>query len=209
MLTASVWAEEEPQLVLDTGGHMAQIKAIAFTSDGRQLLSASHDKTIRVWDLATGKTVRTLRGEIAPGNPGKIFAMALSPDGKWLAVGGWFAPGHGIKDDEVGTIRLYDFASGRLVALLKGHENVVFRLAFSPDGRQLISGSGDNTAIIWDVAARRSLHRLTGHGAEIYAVGFTPDGARVVTGSYDHELRLWRVADGGEIARCRAMAIGC
>ena len=64
--------------------------------------------------------------------------------------GGWFAPGRGVKDDEVGTIRLYDFASGRLVALLKGHEDVVLGLAFSPGSRHLISGSADKTAIIWD-----------------------------------------------------------
>ena len=194
-----------PLLMLDTGGHMALINAIAFTPDGGQLVSASEDKTIRVWDLATGKTVRTIRGESAPGDQGKIYAMALSPDGKWLAAGGFFdGPG-----DARNAIRLYDFASGRLVALLKGHENVVSGLAFSSDGRHLISGSGDFTAIIWDtgspsgagVETRRPEHRLRGHGDHIYAVGFTPDGARAVTGSNDHELRLWRVADGGEIAR--------
>ena len=82
-------AEERPVLQLDTGGHMAIIKGIAFTPDGRQLVSASEDKTIRVWDLASGKTVRTIRGESAAGPAGKVYAMALSPDGKWLAAGGW------------------------------------------------------------------------------------------------------------------------
>jgi WD40 repeat protein len=202
-------AAGEPVLMLDTSGHMVLINDIAFTPDGRQLVSASGDKTIRVWDLAMGKTARTIRGESAPGRAGMIYAMALSPDGKWLATGGWFARGHGIKDEEVGTIRLYDFASGRLIALLEGHENVVLGLAFSPDGRHLISGSFDTTAIIWDVGPlsgasaeqRQPKHRLTGHTDHIMAVGFTPDGARAVTGSFDHDLRLWRVADGGEIAR--------
>ena len=185
-----------PQLMLDTGGHMALVKTITFTPDGRQLISASDDKTIRVWDLETGKTLRTIRGEIAPGNAGKIFAMALSPDGKWLVAGGWF-PGTG---EESFAIRLYDFASGRLVALLRGHDNGVSSLAFSPDGRHLISGSGDLTAILWDVEARQLKHRLNGHTGPIYGVGFTPDGERAVTGSVDHDLRLWRVSDGGEIA---------
>ena len=81
-------AEDAPIPMLDTGGHMAMIKDIAFTPDGRQLVSASDDKVIRVWDVATGKTVRTLHGEAAAGDAGKIYAMALSPDGKWLAVGG-------------------------------------------------------------------------------------------------------------------------
>ncbi|MGO9474468.1 MAG: PDZ domain-containing protein, partial [Rhodomicrobium sp.] len=83
-------AAEAPLPMLDTGGHMALINGIAFTPDGRQLVSASNDKTIRVWDLTSGKTVRTIRGESAPGQGGKVYAMALSPDGKWLAVGGWF-----------------------------------------------------------------------------------------------------------------------
>ena len=201
-------AADGPLPMLNTGGHMARIKSIAFTPDGRQLVSASDDKTIRVWDLASGKTVRTIRGESAPGDAGKVSAMALSPDGKWLAAGG------PTSDNE---IRLYEFASGKLVALLKGHANVVERLAFSPDGRHLISGSDDKTAIIWDTGSLsgagtgiragtrgtepKLLHWLEGHKAEIYAVGFSPDGSRAVTGSLDHDLLLWRVADGKEIAR--------
>ena len=185
-----------PVLMLDTGGHMAKIWKVAFTPDGRQLVSASDDKTIRVWDVATGKTVRTIRGEVATGHAGKIFAMALSQDGKWLAVGGWLANYTGTNRQDVGAIRLYDFASGRLVSLLKGHEDVVYGLAFSPDGLHLISGSFDKTAIIWDVGAGKAEHRLQGHTAEIYTVGFTPDGKRAVTGSLDHELRLWSVETG-------------
>jgi WD40 repeat protein len=192
--------KDAPILQLDTGGHMAVIRGLTFTPDGRQLVSASEDKTIRVWDLASGKTLRTIRGESAPGPAGAVYAIALSPDGKWLAAGGWTG------DEE---IRLYEFASGKLVALFKGHRSTVFRLAFSPDGSMLISGSSDNTAIIWDTGIRsdaretepKLLHRLEGHTDQIHAVGFSPDGSRVVTGSFDHDLRLWRVADGKEIAR--------
>jgi WD40 repeat protein len=205
-----VGAEERPELQLDTGGHMALIKKIAFTPDGLQLVSASDDKVIRVWDVASAKTLRTIRGEIAPGSAGKIFAMALSPDGKWLAAGGIFSA----RDDEAGTIRLYDFVSGELKALMKGHEDAVNSLAFSPDGTRLISGSSDRTAILWDVspltatgdaakagpAILSPLHRLKGHTDQIFAAGFTPDGARVVTGADDQDLRLWRVADSTEIA---------
>ncbi len=188
-------AADRPLPMLDTGGHMALVKGLAFTPDGGQLVSASEDKTIRVWDVATGKTLRTLRGEAAPGGLGRVYVIALSPDGKWLAAGGWTAGNE---------IRLYEFASGKLVALLKGHKDVVYALAFSADGQRLISGSADNTAIIWDtgslssatVAAPQVLQLLAGHRHFVYAVGFTPDGTRAVTGSYDHELRLWRVADG-------------
>ena len=201
-------AADAPLPMLDTGGHMALIRSIAFTPDGRQLVSASDDKTIRVWDLASGKTVRTIRGDSAPGHAGKVLAMALSPDGKWLAAGGWFANFSGSNREDVAAVRLYEFASGKLVALLKGHTNVVNSLAFSSDGSRLISGGGDYTAIIWDTGLRagaraaepKLLHALEGHTADIYAVGFSPDGARAVTGSYDHDLRLWRADDGKEIA---------
>jgi WD40 repeat protein len=146
---------------------------------------------------------RTIRGRVAPGPEGKIYAIALSPDGRWLVAGGYFATFAGNNRSDVAAIRLYDFATGRLVDLLKGHSNVVLSLAFSPDNKRLISSSGDNSTIIWDVEDRRLLHRLIGHKDKIYTVAFTPDGQRVVTGSYDTTLRLWRVADGGLIAELR------
>ncbi len=185
-----------PILQIDPGGHKALIRDVTFTPDGRYLVSASNDKLIRVWDLETGKTVRTLRGQISAGDEGKIFAMALSPDGRWLAAAGFM----GISGNE--PIRLYDFTSGKLVTLLKGHTNVVLSLAFSPDNRYLVSGQGgsyNQVAIIWDVQRHQKLHTLHGHTDRIYAVAFTPDSQRVVTGSLDHSLRLWQVQDGGLI----------
>ena len=77
------------QLMLDSGGHMSLITGLAWTPDGKQIISSGNDKVIRVWDAETGRTVRTVRGEIGPSFEGQIFAMALSPDGRWLAVGGW------------------------------------------------------------------------------------------------------------------------
>ena len=124
-----------PILQVDPGGHKAVIRDVTFTPDGRYLVSAADDKLIRVWDLETGKTVRTLRGQIGAGNEGKIYAMALSPDGRWLAAGGWL-PGNREDSD---AIRLYDFTSGKLITLLKGHTSAVLSLAFSPDNRYLVS----------------------------------------------------------------------
>jgi WD40 repeat protein len=185
------------QLMLDTGGHMSKVWKVIVTPDGKQIISSSDDKVVRVWDIASGKTVRTIRGQVGPGSDGKLYAIALSPNGKWLAVGGWT---HQQCAGRCGEVRLHDFATGKLVGLFKGHTNVVFGLAFSPDSKKLASGSGDMTAAIWEVETQKLLYMLRGHNAEVYAVGFTPDGQRVVTGSFDQTLKLWSVADGREIA---------
>jgi WD40 repeat protein len=206
LLAAAVWClaavsparcEDQPVLMLDTGGHQAVIRGIAFTADGKYLVSAGEDKVVRVWDWRAAKTVRTFRGQVSLGDEGTIYAMALSPNGRWLAVGGWLAPHDRMAGESGWDIRLYDFATGELKALLKEHTSVVFGLAFSADSKLLISGAGDGVAIIWDIEKRQPLQPpLKGHTAEIYGVGFSPDGLRAVTSSYDKTLRLWSVADG-------------
>lgn len=185
-------ADGLPILQLDTGGHMAKIKSVLFTPDGKYLVSAGDDKVIRIWDWRAGKTVRTIRGEIGRGPAGQIHALALSPDGRWLASAGR------MPNNE---IRLFDFASGELVGLLRGHSGPVNALAFSPDGTKLISGAGigDLSAIVWDVANKAPLSRFVGHSAPIYAVSFTLDGERAVTGSDDKTLRLWNVHNGSSL----------
>lgn len=190
-------AREGPILSLDPGGHMSFIRAVLFTPDGKQLVSAADDKVIRVWDVDTGQTVRIVRGQIGDGNRGKIYALALSPDGSLLAAGGR------IREAGEGSnpIRLYDFRSGEIVALLDGHQGAVLSLDFSPDGRFLVSGSTDHTAIVWDVGQRQEVHRLRGHEGDINRAVFTLDGARVVTGSDDRTLVLWDAQDGALIAR--------
>jgi WD40 repeat protein len=179
------------QLVLDRGGHTAPITALAFTPDSKQLVSASEDKTIRVWDLASRQTLRVIHGETGPAELGKIDAMAMAPDGRLLATA--VRP---VAPDKSPGIRLYDFASGIQIGLLEGHDEGIHSLVFSSDGRHLISGSSDHTAIIWDADARKAVYVLKEHRGAVSAAGFSPDGLRAVTASHDHSLRLWRVADG-------------
>ena len=199
ILTTLAAANQDPILTIDTGGHKAVIKDVIFTNDGRYLVSASNDKTIRVWDLKTGKINRIIRGEIGQGHEGKIFAAALSNDNEWLAVGGFMAHGHGIDDDKVGNIRLYHFPTNRLIGLLKGHTNVVFSLAFSPNNRLLASGDGVNTVRVWDITTQKQIHKLSGHTAHIHALSWFPDNRRLISGSDDHTLILWNTETGTKI----------
>jgi WD40 repeat protein len=178
---------QKPILVIDSGGHTARINQILFTHDGHYLVSAGDGKVARVWSLDSGETVRTFRVQMQPGSEGKIFAAALSPDDRYLALGGFFSP-H--------DIRLYNFQTGEMVAAFHGHADIVHSLAFSPDGGMLVSASYDKTVRLWDVANRKSLHVLGGHSDVVYTVAFSPDGLRVVSGSWDHTLRLWDAKSG-------------
>jgi WD40 repeat protein len=192
---------EDPVLVIEPGGHKAMIRDVIFTKDGSSLVSASDDKTVMVWDVATGDIKRIIRGESGEGLEGKIYAAALSPDNEWLAVGGCMATYTGNNETELGKIRLYHFPTGRLTTLLKGHTNVVLSLAFSNDSRYLASGSFDQTVRIWDMARKKGIHTLSGHKKYILGVSFLPDNRRVVSASLDHTLILWDAMSGKSLKR--------
>jgi WD40 repeat protein len=135
-------------LVLDAGGHTARIWKVLFTPDVRQVISISDDKTIRLWNLQTGDA-RVLRPPIGPGDEGRRYAAALTPDGRFLAVGG-----HGVRSSGFGEIYLIELASGRITRVLEGHpKSSVYALAFSADGQLLGSGASDGSAMIWDLGA--------------------------------------------------------
>jgi len=182
-----------PILVLDSGGHTSLVNKVLFTPDGKELISVSDDKTIRFWDVASGEPLRVLRPPIGPGPEGELYAAALSPDGRTLAVGGY-----GLKD-AYGSIYLISTTTGRIERVLKGHTNVILSLALGvpPGGRLLLaSGSYDNTARIWDVAAGECQRVLEGHTDRVNGVAFAPDASRLATASYDKTARIWSVAEG-------------
>lgn len=192
ILAGSVAEARKPILQLDTGGHMALIRDIVFTPDGRRLISASDDKTIRVWDLETKRTVKILRGQIDEADGGKIYEIALSPDGRYLAAGGHT----GIEGAKSHPIRLYDLESDEIVRLYSGHDEPVLSVAFSDDGSMLASAGMDDTAIVWRVADGKIITRVRHGKGDINTVKFTRDGERIATGGDDSLVRLWRVRDG-------------
>jgi WD40 repeat protein len=182
----------QPYLVPNTSGHTSLVNRLLFTPDGKQLVSVSSDKTIRVWDVGRGATVRVLRPPVGKGKEGELFAADLSPDGKTLAVGGVPA-GNG----RFGyPIYLIDLAGGRIERTLLGHRNTILGLAFSPDGKRLASTSYDRTLRIWNPAAGTVVKTLEGHTEGMWDVVWSPDGRRLATASYDKTARLWSAESG-------------
>lgn len=197
MAAGAIGAEKKtPILQLNTGGHMALVRDMVFTPDGARLISASDDKTIRIWDIQKKRTTEILRGEIDFADGGKIYEIALSPDGRYLA-----AAGHtGTKGAKVHPVRLYDLESGEIVRLFSGHREAVLSVAFSADGRFLASAGMDDSAIVWRVSDGRKLQQVRHPAGDINVVRLTQDGGRMFTGGDDSKVRMWRVRDGRLLA---------
>lgn len=195
-------------LFLNSGGHRALVNDMAFSPDGELLVSASDDKTIRVWDWRAGVTLRILRHQIGDGNEGKVFAVAVSPDGGTVAAGGYFGPGIG-ETPPYGDIRLFDIKTGRISAVLKGLEQVVLDIAFSPDGDFLAAGGDDGFVRVWRRGeAGWTLHgELDADSRRIRRLAFAQGGARLAVATADNGLRLFDMATGGEIAIPQAEAL--
>ena len=131
-------------LVIDPGMHTAEIRRASADRDGRWAVTGSDDKTIRVWSLADGSLARTIRVPAGPGNVGKVYAVAISPDGTLIAAGGWT---RWTDADRQEQIYLFDRESGVLKQRIEGLPEVVDHLAFSPDGTRLAAVLGDGKGL--------------------------------------------------------------
>jgi WD40 repeat protein/serine/threonine protein kinase len=205
--------------------HSDAVGAVAFSPDGLMLASGSKDKTIQIWDLATGKSIRTFEGDSST-----IWSVAFDSNGTRLATGTGFwrvmlwdmktgqsirsldhaasvwsvaishdgqliASGSGDK-----TTKIWDAENGRLIHNLPDHTDFVYSVAFSPDDKTLVSASKDNKITIVDVATGRLLKTVDGHADQVRSVAISPDGQTLVSGSYDESIKIWNL-ETGELIR--------
>src|SRR5436305_1632937 len=127
-MTTKTAPPAEPILRIETDMHTAVINRIGIDRENRYLVTASDDKTARVWELSSGRLLRVLRLPIGDGNEGKLYAVALSPDGHTVAVGGWTSP-----DGFNTNIYIFDRESGRMLQRIAGLPIVINHLTYSPD----------------------------------------------------------------------------
>jgi WD40 repeat protein len=182
----------EPFLVSDPGMHTALIRRMDSDADGRFLITGSDDKSVRVWARETGRLIRTIRVPAGPGNVGKIYAVAMSPDGSTIAAGGY--------TDPAGShIYLFDRATGEQTGLIADLQSSTSHLAFSPDGMRLAAAlGGANGVRLFDTAAWQQVAEDTEYGSDSYGIAFARDG-RIAATSYDGKIRLY----GPDLKRLR------
>jgi WD40 repeat protein len=179
--------KSEPVLRVETGMHTTHIQRATADMTGRLLATASWDKTVRLWSLDTGDLVRILRAPIGEGNEGRFDAVAISPDGVWVAAGG----ATGFQWEKSNSIYIFEVASGRLVRRVTGLPRPLFALAWSPDGRFVAAGLGGNGGLSifrtedWQEAARD-----TDYSDNIYGLAFDGSG-RLAAAAYDNFVRLY------------------
>src|SRR6516164_3109145 len=191
MATGSTQPQEdqpsaEPILRLNTSTHTAPIRRIATDRENRYAVTASNDKTARVWLLPDGRLATLLRVPIGDGNMGNLNAVAMTPDGATVALGGWTSVS-GTREN----IYLFDRASGTLLRRLSGLPNVVIHLAYSADGSVLAATLGSNGIRVYNTrGAYEQLPSDAAYGADSYWADFDPQG-RLVTTSFDGFVRLY------------------
>jgi WD40 repeat protein len=183
-------AQDRPE-VFPQLGHSQGVFSLAFTRDGNTLASGSADNTVKFWDVASRREIRT-RG---PGLP--AISMAFSPDGRVLAVG--------LLDQK---IKLLDAATGSELRTLTGHSGPILSVAFSADGHMLASVSDDKVIKLWDVARGAEIATLGGFSLPVSSVAFSPDGRLLAADSYNQGIRLWDLTSGRELRSIKGYAVG-
>jgi len=168
-------------------GHKAGVRAVAVTADGCRAISASHDQTLKVWNLVTGAEEATLRG-----HTDWVIAVAVTANGQRVVSASF---------DQ--TLKVWNLTTGAEEATLRGHASQVWAVVMTADGQRAVSASDDQTLKVWNLTTGAEEATLRGHTDRVNAVAVTADGQRAVSASDDRTLKVWNLAAGAEEATLR------
>ncbi|HEY0801618.1 MAG TPA: AAA family ATPase [Steroidobacteraceae bacterium] len=165
-------------------GHTDFLRTAAYSPDGSRIVTASLDKTARIWDAYTGAEIAVLRG-----HEDRVNSAVYSPDGKYV-----------LTSSSDRTARIWDARTGIQVAAPLQHPDRVTAAVYSPEGARIATGSFDRRARIWDARTGALLLTLSGHDATLTSIAFSPDGKRIATTSLDKTVRFWDCRTGAQLA---------
>lgn len=224
--TLRIWDLETGECLATLGGHESQVTSVAFTPDGKRIVSAAYNQTVRVWEAGSQRELAKLEGHTSP-----PWFVVASPDNTRAVSGGndktlrvWDldsgqclttihcgtedaddvlcgastpAGTHVLAGHRDGRVRLWNLETGQSPATLMGHSDTVFSIQITRDGRFAVSGSDDKTLKIWDLEPGTCIGTLEGHESAVESVALSPDGALIASaGLLDRTVRLWNRESG-------------
>jgi WD40 repeat protein len=181
-----LWDVDTGKVIAKLAGH-DKISSVCWNRDGGRVVSGTlGDGTARVWGVESGKTVLAIETGFS-----SMASVIHSPDTTMIATGG--------TSEEEEYLKIWDAKTGKLVANLKGHTAIVNRLAWTADGKTLISGSDDSSIRTWNTTTWQQISVLTGHTGWVYGIAISPNGRILASASYDNTARLWNLENGQPI----------
>ena len=177
-----LWEASTGRLLFVIKSLRGDVRGIAFSPDGKRLAACAVTRSIEIWN------VDELLKQMPPPaddvgireHSSYVSSVVVTPDGKTAASG---------SDDE--SVCLWDIATAKVTAVLRGHVDAVTCVACSPDSRMLASGSRDGEIMLWELATKKERATLDGHDSGVNALAFSPDGKNLASGSLDGQLKIW------------------
>ena len=184
----TLWEVSSGQKIHALQGHIELVYAAKFSRDGKYILTCSDDHTAKLWDVSTGKEIRTVNKKYSDYCPRPV----ILPNGRFALME--------YLGDEAAIAKIWDIESGSESLVIKGLSGEIGSITFSSDGRFALTSSGGKTAKLWDAKNGKEIREFKGYSKGITSVAFSPDGRLALVGSGEKKAKLWDVI-GGRVVR--------